>query len=141
VGGPRLTHRAPATDEIDQFPTDRSGADTTQASGQRGLALTVSGRVGRIVSECGARTPVTLAMVSPLALTRPEREIATLVSKRLFNKEVADATTMSVPTVEGHVHPACSKIEGCQQGRARASHVTDDISSPPLLPFQIGDRL
>jgi hypothetical protein len=54
----------------------RSGADTTRASGQRGLALTVSGRVGRIVSERGARTPVTLAMVSPLALTRHEREIA-----------------------------------------------------------------
>jgi hypothetical protein len=75
VGGSRLTHRPP-TDEIVQFRTPRSGADTTRASGQRGLALTVSGRVGRIVSERGARTPVTLAMVSPLALTRHEREIA-----------------------------------------------------------------
>jgi DNA-binding NarL/FixJ family response regulator len=72
--------------------------------------MTVSGRVGRIVSECGARTPVTVAVVSPLALTSREREIATLVSKGASNTEVADTTTMSVRTVEGHVHPTSSKL-------------------------------
>ncbi len=118
MGEPRLTHRSPATDEIVQFRTD--SADTTHelvldqlvGSAQRGLAMTVSGRVGRIVSERGARTPVTVAVVSPLALTSRERETATLVSKGLSNnkKDVADATTMSARTVEGHVHPTCSQL-------------------------------
>lgn len=73
---PRVVPRLEVLADLVAVRTPRSGADTTRASGQRGLALTVSGRVGRIVSERGARTPVTLAMVSPLALTRHEREIA-----------------------------------------------------------------
>jgi DNA-binding NarL/FixJ family response regulator len=72
--------------------------------------MSVSGRVGRIVRECAARTPVTVAVVSALALTSREREIATLVSKCLSDTEVADTATMSVRTVEGHVHPTSSKL-------------------------------
>jgi hypothetical protein len=39
-------------------------------SGQRGFAMTVSGCIDRIVSECGARTPVTMAVVSAAGIDR-----------------------------------------------------------------------
>jgi DNA-binding CsgD family transcriptional regulator len=43
-------------------------------------------------------------------LSRREREIATLVRDGLSNKEIADTPTMSVRTVEGHIHRASNKV-------------------------------
>ena len=48
---------------------------------------------------------------SPLPLTPREREIAELVSAGLSNREVAEALTLSVRTVEGHVYRACFKLD------------------------------
>ncbi|WP_162938698.1 response regulator transcription factor, partial [Mycobacterium kyogaense] len=47
----------------------------------------------------------------PLPLTPREREIAELVSAGLSNREVAEALTLSVRTVEGHVYRACFKLD------------------------------
>ena len=39
-----------------------------------------------------------------------EREIAVLVSEGMSNKQIAEALTMSVRTVEGHIYRACTKL-------------------------------
>jgi DNA-binding CsgD family transcriptional regulator len=76
----------------------------------RGSRLTASGRATRIVTECGAVTPATLAAASSLPLSDREREIATLASQGLSNKQIAETLVMSVRTVEGHVYRACTKL-------------------------------
>ncbi|NBP84480.1 MAG: LuxR family transcriptional regulator, partial [Mycobacteriaceae bacterium] len=52
----------------------------------------------------------TLAVAAPLPLSSREREIALLVSEGLSNRQIADALTMSVRTVEGHIYRACNKL-------------------------------
>jgi DNA-binding NarL/FixJ family response regulator len=46
----------------------------------------------------------------PLPLTDREREIATLISQGLSNSEIAEALTLSVRTVEGHIYRACARV-------------------------------
>jgi DNA-binding NarL/FixJ family response regulator len=45
----------------------------------------------------------------PLPFTRREHEIAKLVADGLTNKEIAEAVSLSVRTVEGHVYQASLK--------------------------------
>jgi DNA-binding NarL/FixJ family response regulator len=45
----------------------------------------------------------------PLPFTRREHEIALLVSHGLTNKDIAEATSLSVRTVEGHIYQASAK--------------------------------
>lgn len=75
----------------------------------RGSRLTASARATRIIAECGAATPATREISAPLPLSKREREIAVLVRDGLSNKEIAEALTMSVRTVEGHIYRACNK--------------------------------
>jgi DNA-binding CsgD family transcriptional regulator len=77
---------------------------------RRGPALTASGRADRLIADCGATTPATKAARMPLPLTDREREIATLISQDLSNSEIAEALTLSVRTVEGHVYRACTRV-------------------------------
>ncbi|MGV1004467.1 MAG: LuxR C-terminal-related transcriptional regulator [Candidatus Nanopelagicales bacterium] len=77
----------------------------------RGSKLTASGRAARIISECGASTPATRDISMPLPLSKREREIATLVRDGMSNKDIAEALTMSVRTVEGHIYRACNKLD------------------------------
>jgi DNA-binding NarL/FixJ family response regulator len=44
-----------------------------------------------------------------LPFTRREHEIAALVAKGLSNRDIAEATSLSVRTVEGHVFLASTK--------------------------------
>jgi DNA-binding CsgD family transcriptional regulator len=76
----------------------------------RGSKLTANGRASRLIADCGATTPATRDMSAPLPLSNREREIATLVRDGLSNREIADALTMSVRTVEGHIYRACTKV-------------------------------
>jgi DNA-binding NarL/FixJ family response regulator len=46
----------------------------------------------------------------PLPLTDREREIATLISQGLSNIEIAEALTLSVRTIEGHIYRACVRV-------------------------------
>jgi len=46
----------------------------------------------------------------PLPLTDREREIATLISQGLSNSDIAEALTLSVRTVEGHIYRACARV-------------------------------
>jgi DNA-binding NarL/FixJ family response regulator len=77
---------------------------------RRGSALTAAGRAGRIISDCGSTTPATRAAAAPLPLTERQREIATLISDGLSNKEIAEALAVSVRTVEGHIYQACINV-------------------------------
>ena len=77
---------------------------------RRGAALTASGRAERLITACGATTPATQAAAMPLPLTDREREIALLISQGLSNAEIADALTLSVRTIEGHIYRACARV-------------------------------
>jgi DNA-binding CsgD family transcriptional regulator len=79
-------------------------------AGQRGSALTASGRADQLASDSGgAVSPALAAARVRLPFTRREHEIAKLVSDGLTNKAIADAMTLSVRTVEGHIYQASAK--------------------------------
>ncbi|HEX7322872.1 MAG TPA: LuxR C-terminal-related transcriptional regulator [Mycobacterium sp.] len=84
--------------------------------GRRGSALTAGGRADRLIAECGAVTPATRLVTAPLPLSGREREIATMVADRLSNKEIAEALTLSVRTVENHIYHVCSKLGVANRG-------------------------
>ena len=77
---------------------------------RRGTALTASGHAERLVTACGATTPATQAVAMKLPLTDREREIAILISQGLSNIEIAQALTLSVRTIEGHIYRACGRV-------------------------------
>jgi DNA-binding CsgD family transcriptional regulator len=77
---------------------------------RRGPALTASGRADRLTTSCGAITPATQAAAMPLPLTDCEREIAILISQGLSNIDIAQALTLSVRTIEGHIYRACARV-------------------------------
>jgi DNA-binding CsgD family transcriptional regulator len=77
---------------------------------RRGPALTASGHAERLITACGATTPATRAAAMPLPLTDREREIAILISQGLSNIEIAQALTLSVRTIEGHIYRACARV-------------------------------
>ncbi|MGH3984517.1 MAG: helix-turn-helix domain-containing protein, partial [Pseudonocardiaceae bacterium] len=78
---------------------------------QRGSAQAATARAHRLAQVCeGARTPALVALAAPLPLTRREREIVTLASGGLSNRQIADRLIVSVRTVEGHLYRACAKL-------------------------------
>lgn len=77
---------------------------------RRGARMNAGERAARIVAACGAVTPATRAAALPLPLSGREREIANLICQGLSNRQIADALTVSVRTVEGHIYRACSKL-------------------------------
>jgi DNA-binding CsgD family transcriptional regulator len=78
---------------------------------RRGPALTASGRADQLIAATGARTPATQAAATPLPLSNREREIAVLISQGLSNSEIAEALTLSVRTIEGHIYRACARVD------------------------------
>jgi len=77
---------------------------------RRGPVLTAGGRAERLITACGAATPATQAAATPLPLTDREREIGILISHGLSNIEIAQALTLSVRTIEGHIYRACARV-------------------------------
>jgi DNA-binding CsgD family transcriptional regulator len=77
---------------------------------RRGPALTAGSRADRLITDCGATTPATQAAAMPLPLTDREREIAILISQGLSNIDIAQALTLSVRTIEGHIYRACARV-------------------------------
>ncbi len=79
-------------------------------AGRRGGALTSSDRAHQLASDCGgASSPALAAERLTIPFTQREREVAVLVSQGLSNREVAEAISLSVRTVEGHVYRASVK--------------------------------
>lgn len=97
-------------DRIASADAAAHAAEVFGAQNLRGSKLTAGSRATKLVSDCGATTPATREVAEPLPLSTREREIATLVRDGLSNKEIANALTMSVRTVEGHIYRACGKL-------------------------------
>jgi len=97
----------------DRIAAADAAAHATRAFHQRnrrGPALTASARADRLITDCGATTPAARAAATPLPLTNREREIAVLISHGLSNIEIAQALTLSVRTIEGHIYRACTRV-------------------------------
>ena len=97
-----------------------------------GPALTASGRADRLITECAAITPATQAAAVSLPLTDREREIAVLISQGLSNKKIAEALTLSVRTIEGHIYRACSRV-GTPTRAELAQLITEFTPAPPTV--------
>lgn len=81
-----------------------------RSRGRRGSALTAAGRAQRLARDCGgAVSPALRQTAQPLSLTPREREVITLVSQGLSNRQIADVLGISVRTIEGHLHRASGR--------------------------------
>ncbi|WP_108922130.1 helix-turn-helix transcriptional regulator [Mycobacterium montefiorense] len=85
-------------------------ATSHRRAGRAGSAMTAAERTRRLAKACnGATSPAIQAASFALPFTNREREIAVLVAQGLSNREIADAVSLSVRTVESHIYRACSK--------------------------------
>jgi DNA-binding CsgD family transcriptional regulator len=79
-------------------------------AGRRSDALSATARAQSIARACGgAVSPALAAADVPLPLTRREREIAQLLAKGLSNRDIAEAMSLSIRTVQGHIYQASAK--------------------------------
>lgn len=86
-------------------------ATSHRMAGRIGSAMTAATRAGALADACGGATsPAITAARVVVPFTRREHEIAVLVSQGLSNREIADAVSLSVRTVEGHVYRASCKV-------------------------------
>lgn len=91
---------------------DAAGQAATahRRAGRAGSAMTAAERTRRLAARChGATSPAIEAASFAPPFTNREREIAVLVAQRLSNREIAEAVSLSVRTVESHIYRACSK--------------------------------
>ncbi len=98
---------------------------------RRGPALTASGRVDQLIASTGATTPATRAAATPLPLSNREREIAVLISQGLSNSEIAQALTLSVRTIEGHIYRACARVDAASRSEL-AQLICSFVKPPPI---------
>ena len=85
-------------------------ATSHRLAGRRGSALTASARAQLLARECGgAVSPALVAAEVPLALTRREHEIAQMLANGMSNKAIAEAMSLSLRTVQGHIYQASTK--------------------------------
>jgi DNA-binding NarL/FixJ family response regulator len=76
----------------------------------RGSALACSTRADGLARQCGgASTPALGQATEELPLTGREREIAMLIAAGLSSPAIAERLTLSVRTVESHIHRAMKK--------------------------------
>jgi DNA-binding NarL/FixJ family response regulator len=102
-------------------------AASHRRAGRVGSAMTAASRVRRLATACGGATSpaITAAEFAP-PFTRREREIAVLVAQGLSNREIAQAVSLSVRTVESHIYNACGKAGVA--GRSALAEVIRGVS-------------
>jgi DNA-binding CsgD family transcriptional regulator len=85
-------------------------ATSHRRAGRTGSAMTAAARAHRLATVCGGATSPAIEAASFAApFSNREREIAVLVAQGLSNREIADAVSLSVRTVESHIYRASSK--------------------------------
>ncbi|OBI92979.1 helix-turn-helix transcriptional regulator [Mycobacterium asiaticum] len=132
VGGPRVAVAAryaaalsaDDADELDVVSTefeligDRlaaadvagQAATSHRRAGHPGSAMTATARSRRLATACGGATSPAIAAAALAApFSNREREIALLVAEGLSNREIAQAVSLSVRTVESHIYRATTK--------------------------------
>jgi len=119
-------------DRIAAADAAAQAAGAFEQDNRRGSRLTAAGRATRLIAECGASTPATRSVLTPLPLSGREREIAALVGEGLSNRQIAEALTMSVRTVEGHIYRACTKLGTAN--RAELGRLVAEFGGRPLNP-------
>jgi DNA-binding NarL/FixJ family response regulator len=88
-----------------------AAADRFMAEGQRAAAAAASRRASELITSCGPlQLTAEAALSGPVALTAREREIATLASQGLRDQEISDHLSLSVRTVQTHLHHAYCKL-------------------------------
>lgn len=81
-----------------------------RSAGRSSSAMLAADRTARLASHCGdATSPAIAAAAFAPPFTQREREIALLVAQGLSNREIADAVSLSVRTIEGHIYRASTK--------------------------------
>jgi DNA-binding NarL/FixJ family response regulator len=96
-------------------------------------ATFAAARASALAHGCGgASTPALRAVATPVRISAREREVATLASAGLSNRQIAHRLHVSVRTVEGHIYRACSQL-GVTDRAALAALVT-----PPRERNQAG---
>lgn len=81
-----------------------------RSAGRRGSALTASARAQLLAKECGGAVSPALATAEvPLPFTRREHEIAQLLAQGMSNRDIAEAMSLSIRTVQGHIYQASTK--------------------------------
>jgi len=133
VEGPRAAvaaHHAAALDADDGHELDRvsvefeamgdvlaaadvasQAATAHRRAGRTGSAITSAGRASQLAAKCGGATsPAIAAASSALPFTERELEIAMLLAQGLSNRDIADAMSLSIRTVEGYIYRACNKV-------------------------------
>jgi len=85
-------------------------ATSHRRAGLAGSAMSAAARVHRLAAACGGATsPAIAAAAFAPSFSNREREIAVLVAQGLSNREIAEAVSLSVRTVESHIYRASSK--------------------------------
>ncbi|MEO3758146.1 LuxR C-terminal-related transcriptional regulator [Mycobacterium sp. B14F4] len=98
-------------------------ATSHRRDGRTGSALTAEARVRRLAEACGGATsPAIVAASFAAPFTHRELEIALLVAQGMSNRDIADAVSLSVRTVEGHIYRASAKA-----GVARRAELAEVI--------------
>ena len=84
-------------------------ANAHRRADRRGSALSSGARASSLAARCGAVSPALTTAAVPLPFTRREHEIARMLARGMTNRAIADAMTLSLRTVQGHVYQACAK--------------------------------
>jgi DNA-binding NarL/FixJ family response regulator len=106
-------------------------AASHRRAGRRGSALSAGSRTERLAVACGGATsPAIVAARLAVPFTQREREVALLVAQGLTNREIAEAVSLSVRTVEGHIYRA-----SCKAGVAQRSELVK------MMRHQIAPKL
>lgn len=85
-------------------------ATSYRRSGRTGSAMSAAARSQRLAIQCGGATSPAIAAASfGPPLTAREREIAVMVAEGLSNRQIAEAMSLSVRTVESHLYRASAK--------------------------------
>jgi DNA-binding NarL/FixJ family response regulator len=67
--------------------------------------------VRSLAERCeGAQTPALATGSEPVALTKREREVATLAARGLASRDIAETLVVSTRTVENHLQRAYEKL-------------------------------
>ncbi|CAM3145341.1 hypothetical protein BST27_18900 [Mycobacterium intermedium] len=83
---------------------------------RRGSALSAGARAESLAKQCGGATSLALAGARfAYPFSHRQREIALLVAKGLTNREIGEALSLSVRTVEGHIYRATFKAGLCSR--------------------------